>query len=440
MKIYTYANPLDLDCASFWDEVREYPHLCISRTLVQGLVMKFGRTTFQYIDTIQSFMDCFYKTWEDEPQNNIAQYVSISEKTNGIKDPSIKKAMKFNKGQVFEAIRMLFELDLDADKFDGSALTEEQAVLLDIYKDLQGERCWEVIRKLSTKTAEQVNNAIITILDSEIRKELSINLQEDIKEAIDERISKVEKELASLVPLKEDSKRRALINKLGLYNHYKKLNTKRDFIQHKKIVFHGVHQFTPIILRLISHLKTLGFEIIFLFNYNRQFKRVYDTWNRIYGNFRPGIKPDVVCNMNRSANKEIGTALGELLDGLPVQKYKLTERVQVFDNLTSFTDYVAKEYEEAKKNAGRGKSVLAQMNKQFYGVQSKEVNEMLKTQFPEQFGERHFLAHPIGGFILGLYNMWNTQEGVLKIDEANLKECLSANLWRTDPLILDNKP
>ena len=36
-KIYTYADPYNLDKADFWQEIASLPHFCVSRTLVNGL-------------------------------------------------------------------------------------------------------------------------------------------------------------------------------------------------------------------------------------------------------------------------------------------------------------------------------------------------------------------------------------------------------------------
>ena len=36
-KIYTYADPYNLDKADFWNEISSLPHFCGARTLVNGL-------------------------------------------------------------------------------------------------------------------------------------------------------------------------------------------------------------------------------------------------------------------------------------------------------------------------------------------------------------------------------------------------------------------
>lgn len=99
-----------------------------------------------------------------------------------------------------------------------------------------------------------------------------------------------------------------------------------------------------------------------------------------------------------------------------------------FDNITEFSAYVAHIYEDAveKYYADEQKkgSVLSYMREQFYSANSS-VNDILKVYFPEQFGERHFLAYPIGHFFVAVTKMWNSENGGIKIEDMNdIAECL----------------
>ena len=51
------------------------------------------------------------------------------------------------------------------------------------------------------------------------------------------------------------------------------------------IVVHGVHQFTPVQLRLLIAMEKMGFTIIFLFNYQKKYSKIYSSWNEIYSCF-----------------------------------------------------------------------------------------------------------------------------------------------------------
>lgn len=56
---------------------------------------------------------------------------------------------------------------------------------------------------------------------------------------------------------------------------------------------------------------------------------------------------------------------------------------------------------------------------------NNSVNDILKVYFPEQFGERHFLAYPIGHFFVAVTNMWDSENGGIRIENMNdIAECL----------------
>ena len=45
----------------------------------------------------------------------------------------------------------------------------------------------------------------------------------------------------------------------------------------KHVVIHGIHQFTPLQLRFITHLDKLDVEVIFIHNYVPEYKAVYSS-------------------------------------------------------------------------------------------------------------------------------------------------------------------
>lgn len=50
------------------------------------------------------------------------------------------------------------------------------------------------------------------------------------------------------------------------------------------IVIHGVHQFSPMILQTIELVAKYK-RVILLFNYQQQYKNVYQTWIDVYSSF-----------------------------------------------------------------------------------------------------------------------------------------------------------
>ena len=76
------------------------------------------------------------------------------------------------------------------------------------------------------------------------------------------------------------------------------------------------------------------------------------------------------------------------------------------------------------------RSTLYYMQEQFYAA-NNSVNDILKIYYPGQFGERHFLTYPIGHFFLSITNMWNAEEGGIRVENMNdIAECLNSGFIR----------
>ena len=181
-------------------------------------------------------------------------------------------------------------------------------------------------------------------------------------------------------------------------------------------------------------MELIGIEIIFLIQYEENFKDIYSTWKNVYKWTGLEFQKNEISN-NRY-HKIVGQNYANLLLGKVDEITESNTECIKFDNLTEFANYVADIYNEAKnsiKTEHRRKNrILAKMSEQFYSVNGEEVNKILSTYFPEQFGEKHFLSYPIGQFILGLYSLWDYKSQKIKIDDVILKECLSINLWFKD--------
>lgn len=105
-----------------------------------------------------------------------------------------------------------------------------------------------------------------------------------------------------------------------------------------------------------------------------------------------------------------------------------------FDNNTEFAGYVANIFEDALKRQEQDtenkRSTLYYMQEQFYAA-NNSVNDILKIYYPGQFGERHFLTYPIGHFFLSITNMWNAEEGGIRVENMNdIAECLNSGFIR----------
>ena len=199
------------------------------------------------------------------------------------------------------------------------------------------------------------------------------------------------------------------------------------------VVIHGVHQFTPLLLRTIEELQKYK-NVILLFNYQKQYKNLYQTWFDIYSAFdckitdfdRAEFSPNDTSSVSYKGNV-LADNLGKLINGqkktISVDNpYEIIE----FDNMTEFAGYVAGMFEEAVKKDSN--NPMHYMREQIYSADSS-VNDILKIYFPEQFGERQFLNYPIGHFFVAIANLWDPDSNEMIITDINdIRECLAANV------------
>lgn len=416
IKIYTYKDPFHLDKYSYWNEIKQYPHLCVSQTLVQGLDKKYKRSEFSYLYCIDDLMEILYCDWIKNIEVRVNQYIKLSEIINKIPHKKIKNSFKFNQNNVLDAIRMIKELELDL-KVDEKNLSEEQNWFIKIKNRVEKEDCFNILEKSKIQDKEDLLKALNKLLINEGKKKKKI-----------------------LDNLKNEKSKLELEKELDTFREVLKANNKNNILD--TVVIHGVHKFDSKLFYFIRNLKSLGINIIFLINYNDDYKRIYETWTNVYKWTNKELHiEDIYIEEFYS---DLGIAIGKLLEGdfEAINDCSLnTYKVNVFDNMTSFSNSICEVYEKAynsttnilnNNNDFNSGKILNNMRTQYYAVNNNDINEILKTYYPEQFGDKHFLAYPIGQFILGIYNMWDNEKEKIIINELSIKECLSVEFWNNN--------
>ena len=385
--IYTYHDPYKIDQETYWKDINNCPYFCAAQTLVNGLRKHYkGKFSGGRVTTVKWLTDSLYKEWES-PARIVKQHTDIDNIINTgfptelsvAEKKNISNAFMFNRDEVFKSIRTMFELNVDINSVLKEKLTKEQKFILDIYK-----------RILTTEKLEDFY--------------LTGSLSEEEVDA-------------------------------GLIDAMTGINEKYDCsdVDMDKVVIHGVHQFTPIMLRAIEELQKYK-KVILLFNYQKQYKNVYQTWFDIYSAFdckivdydRAEFYPSDSNAVSYKGNI-LADQLGKLIDGqkksiIVNEPYEILE----FDNMTEFAGYVAEVFEAARDKDST--QPMHNMREQIYAADSS-ANDILKIYFPEQFGERQFLNYPIGHFFIAIANMWDPDKNEMLITDLNdIRECLAANI------------
>lgn len=390
--IYTYSNPYEINKELYWDSIKNCPHFCVSQTMANGMMGTYEEMTAGKVSTVENLVKGLFAYWESG-ECKIKQYTVIDEAINRLNitenEEKIKQSLRFNRKQLSNSLRILFELDMSIEEMRTELMTEEQRHLVELYR---------IIRKSDL------------VQDFTLKRHFS---ESDIENAIREGM-KLEREEADISAVDVDT-----------------------------IVIHGVHQFSPMILQTLELVAKYK-RVILLFNYQQQYKNVYQTWIDVYSSFDLPIKSQFTNEFKPNpllANSYEGNLLADrmanLVEGHPEEnEEECPFEVMEFDNNTEFASYVAGVFENALKRQERDKdsrrSTLYYMQEQFYAA-NNSVNNILKIYYPEQFGERHFLTYPIGHFFLSITNMWNAEEGGIQIENMNdIVECLNSGFIKEE--------
>lgn len=389
LKIYTYSNPYEIKRESYWNEIKDCAHFCVSQTMVNGLEeiypsLKEGG----YLTTIKILINTLYSDWEDE-NRRVKQIIEVDNAINSLNfdenlNVSARRSLEYNTKSLVKCIRLFKELRLNANSFDVSRLNTDQKYLIDIYK-------YTCSREKTSFEFERVSRADI----------------------IDEKI---------LEALKNKHK-----------NHF------YDKLDRSTVVIHGIHQFTPAMLCAIEDISRSK-NVILLFNYQKQYGTIYQTWTNIYSLFESGIKysdepefkPISLLIDSYSCNT-LADNIGTISNGELEVKTGILDNLEVieFENITEFAGYCAQLFENARKINKRNGShnpVLYDMTEQLYSASGK-VNDILRAYFPEQFGERHFLDYPIGHFFVAVVEMWDNENECVKVEDMSLiKDCFESGI------------
>ena len=90
-KIYTYADPYRICETDFWEEIKTYPHLCASRTLVRGLLSvledKEVQTLICPFDSIVN--DRIFADWTNNIGRRIQQYSELGKQYKDLHEGKI---------------------------------------------------------------------------------------------------------------------------------------------------------------------------------------------------------------------------------------------------------------------------------------------------------------------------------------------------------------
>lgn len=423
-KIYTYEDPYKLDKADFWSEIAALPHFCGARTLVNGLKDVFGDKITGLICSLDELVEHeeVYMQWTDNISRRVQQYGAFSAAFKQLLEKrKISKpfhmALEQNQNHFLEAVRLFIELDIPASAIDGSKGNTEQRLFVHMLKQAQHS---PLFRFPETPPREKLKEIVVGLAKKEVEE--CTGTPQEVKRC----------------------ERAVGVTKKQPFN---------------SIVVHGVHQFTPVQLRLLIAMEKMGMTIIFLFNYQKKYSKIYSSWNEIYGCFGVPVHHDAVVReyeppTMQNPSNALACALGEICEdrntvGSPLLRklHKLYKSVELmeFANITEYAHFISNHFDAAIQSYSESRSVmergndvwnnaavLRHLDEQVYTA-NRDVHTLLKIYYPEYAKDRHFLSYPIGQFFSAIYCLWDYENGHIIFDVNAIKECLSSNILSVAP-------
>jgi len=391
IKIITYSNPYKINHnKNCWEYFSSSLQFCASQTMVNGLMQEYQGKGIQdgQLFPVDTLINLMFNNW-NEIGHKMGQYNEVNSilKTVCLVDSDfdrIKNSLEHNNLEYLQAIRLLFELGISIDSIVQirDSLTLDQLYLVTAYEKLIENSSF----RLPNHYSESEINATLDSFYSSNGNDGELNLNK---------------------------------------------NT---------IVFNGIHQFSPLILRAIINIAEYK-DVVLMFNYVDTYSKTYETWTNVYSQFgeKIEISPSVINDYEPINDSQLlGNQLAQMLEGTISVSARVplsNSQMIVFDNTTEFARYVADIYEQAlelKRDSGEyNRNILAFMNEQFYAAKS-DVNKILRIYFPEQFGEQRFLNYPIGRFFVAIAEMWDPDTNDISADFRSISECLLAGIIKRD--------
>lgn len=255
-KIYTYADPYRIAETDFWPDIQDVPHLCSSRTLVNGMVDVMQDSIRCLICPLDEIIDdkLVYRNWTKNISGQIQQYGYLTRayaqmhESKEIDDVFLS-ALNHNKNAMLEALRLFIELGIPATSLHEEVANKEQRLFIRLLCQIQ-ETKNPLFSFPPAPTLENIRK---------VMKEKAKNEKEDYENRA-----------------KEGKKQNTETyqKRIAMYNRSIATTGQWD---EKKLVIHGVHQFSPVQLRFIISLEQKGVEIIFLHNFQEQYPAMYSS-------------------------------------------------------------------------------------------------------------------------------------------------------------------
>ena len=408
--VWTYEDPRHIK----WGRFEKCPQFCSTPELVNAIEFNYGNNmdkksdnmkTRNQVTTVKDLVNALYHDWYT-PGMIIKQIIEvfnlINDTTND--DPKdVKNSLERNYHKLVDCLRFFCEMGIDPDKLDLNTISEhnwyskDQQYIIKLYK--AAKRNKDTSFRFDHASPKEAEEAIAVALRKKIET--------------------------------KENKKNEILNPIENF----------DEANRKRVVLHGILQFTPSILAAVEDLNNAGIDVLLLFNYRTDFPIFYEGWKNIYDEICKafGKKDELILNGATDVGKSyiknynIIYDMNDIASGcFEYDEKNIVNQVQCyeFNDIIEFTDYVSQVAEQKNK---KNKEQSNNEEKEIFYSPSRRINNLLRIYTTGQ--NERFLDRPIGHFFVAVLKMWNPETNRLEIINHNhleIRDCLISGLISED--------
>ncbi|MCR8743903.1 hypothetical protein [Romboutsia lituseburensis] len=453
--IINYSNIAKLrDNKELFSKIKDADlHICASLITSIAMNFEYGKELeSKIVINSGNFIGDIAGSW-DQRETKLIQRLKLHNEIKLLeeealvnKDEEYKElisTIKGNREDMLSSLRLLVECNIYPEDIEKNIdnITDEIKVFLDIWKRL--ELVDEEILKFRKKIYDELEDE--KKLESELIKAANKSKTKQIKglkkyfieksnlDYFIHKKSELENEIYNQIDTNIKAKEDEITKLAESIKHIEevvndKYEVKKVEKKFKKIVLQGFYFITPIqesIINLIIE-KLNDVEIIFLNNYDKNNKEIFDIWDKTFANKYYPIKSNKYIGSKKTSFKwsdvfaEIYNGNSENLDETIKYIDSNIQRpiIKEYTNMITFQD--DNDFENIDENT----------NNVYYSPDSEQLNSILDDVYPRKT-KKHILSRPIGQLIRILHKIWNDSESIdLNIDVDILESCFVTG-WLT---------
>lgn len=364
-KVFTYDDPQKFFVNSEIN-LNQTVHVTATANMTDAMRVKYHENQTQSVVlSMNEFIQIIFRKWFDE-ETILEQYLDLMYFLDNTKsvEPRIIESYKRNKNELLETLRLLYFIGIESsqlgDVLDSGSFSEKESLLTDLFSFFHE------------------NQSKKSYLNHHAR------------------------------------------NKSDLIKEIEEV-TEFDFYTEPSIIFHGFYFITPEQQKVMAFIRSLGFKIIFVNYYNKNYPQTFSFMGRFLNEDYGWPSQEHWLPLGGLSSNHLGDSFSSIFEGEPVHYLKDLEiKKYEFNNFIDFLSHI-----EKNEYVGTDSE-----NKLIMATNAQYMNSRMQEFYPENYKTvRNFLKYPIGYLLVKLHEMWNPKTGKIELDSDGFYKILSTQYF-----------